>query len=62
MNNMETEKVSSCFVDNTPPEIFVKFSIEKIGTRKGLPLYPNYSRMYVAATDKTVGTEISNKQ
>lgn len=57
VNNMETEKMSSCFVDNTPPEIFVKFSIEKIGTRKGLPVYPNYTRMYVAATDKKVGTE-----
>jgi hypothetical protein len=57
VNNLEDEKTSSCFVDNTPPEIFVKFSIEKIGMRKGLPVYPNYTRMYVAATDKKVGTE-----
>ena len=57
VNNEEDEKASSCYVDNTPPDIFVKFSIEKIGMRKGLPVYPNYTRMYVAATDKKVGTE-----
>ena len=57
VNNEESEKTSSCFVDKTPPEIFVKFSIDQIGTRKGLPVYPNYTRMYVAATDKKVGTE-----
>ncbi|GAB5539560.1 MAG: hypothetical protein Salg2KO_16630 [Salibacteraceae bacterium] len=57
VNNKETEKTSSAFVDNTPPEIFVKFSIDAIGTKKGLPVYPNYTRMYVAATDKKVGTE-----
>jgi len=57
VNNKEGEKTSSCFVDNTAPEIFVKFSIEKIGTKSGLPVYPNYTRMYVAATDKKVGTK-----
>lgn len=57
VNNKEAEKTSSCYVDNTPPEIFVKFSIEPIGTKKGLSVYPNYTRMYVAATDKKVGTE-----
>lgn len=57
VNNQEAEKTSSCYIDNTAPEIFVKFSIEPIGMRKGLPVYPNYTRMYVAATDKKVGTE-----
>ena len=57
VNNKESEKSSSCYIDNSPPEIFIKFSIESIGTKKGLPLYPNYTRMYVAATDKKVGTE-----
>lgn len=57
VNNVEQDKNSSCLVDDTAPEIFVKFSIEQIGTKKGLPVYPNYTRMYVAATDKKVGTE-----
>ena len=57
VNNKETEKESSCFIDNTAPEIFIKFSIKAIGSKKGLPVYPNYTRMYVAATDKKVGTE-----
>lgn len=57
VNNKEDQKSSSCYVDNTAPEIFVKFSIEKIGTKGGLPVYPNYTRMYVSATDKKVGTE-----
>jgi hypothetical protein len=57
VNNQEQEKTSSCFVDNTAPEIFVKFSIEPIGMKNGKPVYPNYTRMYVGATDKKVGTE-----
>ncbi len=57
VNNVEQDKNSSCLVDDTAPEIFVKFSIQPIGTKKGLPIYPNYTRMYVAATDKKVGTE-----
>jgi hypothetical protein len=57
VNNKETEKESSCYADNTAPEIFIKFSIKAIGSKKGLPVYPNYTRMYVAATDKKVGTE-----
>ena len=57
VNNKENEKTSSCYIDNTAPEIFVKFSIEPIGTKSGKPVYPNYTRMYVGATDKKVGTE-----
>ena len=57
VNNKESEKESNCYVDNTAPEIFIKFSIKAIGSKKGLPVYPNYTRMYVAATDKKVGTE-----
>ena len=34
-----------------------EFSIEQIGTKNGKPVYPNYTRMYVSATDKKVGTE-----
>lgn len=57
VNNKENEKTSSCYIDNSAPEIFIKFSIEAIGQKKGIPVYPNYTRMYVAATDKKVGTE-----
>lgn len=57
VNNKEGDKSSSCYIDNTAPEIFVKFSIEQIGTKNGKPVYPNYTRMYVSATDKKVGTE-----
>jgi hypothetical protein len=57
VNNNEEQKSSRVFVDNTAPEIFINFSIEPIGTKNGLALYPNYVRMYVGATDKHVGTE-----
>jgi hypothetical protein len=57
VNNKEGDKTSSCYIDNTAPEIFVKFSIEAIGQKNGKPVYPNYTRMYVGATDKKVGTE-----
>lgn len=57
VNNQEEAKHSSCYVDNTAPEIFVKFSIEAIGKKNGKPVYPNYTRMYVSSTDKKVGTE-----
>ncbi len=57
VNNKEDQKTSSCYIDNTAPEIFVKFSIEQIGSKNGKPVYPNYTRMYVSATDKKVGTE-----
>ena len=57
VNNKEQDKQSKCFVDNTPPDIFVNFSIEPIGTRNGLKVYPNYVRMYIGATDKHTGTE-----
>jgi len=57
VNNVETQKTSHCFVDNTPPVIYVRFSIDPIDKRDGLNVYPNYTRMYVAATDKQVGTQ-----
>ncbi len=56
VNNEEQTKSSNVFVDNTAPEIFVNFSIDPIGTKKGLKVYPEYVRMYIGATDKHVGT------
>lgn len=57
VNNKEEMKTSKVFVDNTPPELFVNFSIEPIGKKGDLNIYPNYVRMYVGATDEHVGTE-----
>ncbi|MBL6962397.1 MAG: hypothetical protein ISR55_01110 [Bacteroidetes bacterium] len=56
VNNVEDAKTSNCFVDNTPPVIYVNFSIEPIDKKSGLNVYPNYTRLYVGATDKHVGT------
>ncbi len=59
VNNVEQEKTSHAFVDNTPPEIYYNFSIEPIGTKqkdgKTLKIYPNYTRLYLGATDKHCG-------
>ncbi len=61
VNNLETQKTSYTFVDNTPPVIFHNFSIQAIGTKKRggetISIYPNYTRLYLAATDKHCGTQ-----
>ena len=57
VNNVETEKTSNVFVDNTPPVIYHNFSIEPIGSKSGLSIYPNYTRLYMGATDDHVGTK-----
>lgn len=61
VNNQETQKESKCHVDNTPPVIYHNFSIEPTETKdKGgetLNVYPNYTRLYLGATDEKVGTE-----
>jgi hypothetical protein len=60
VNNQEQQKTSHAFVDNTPPVIYHNFSISEIGTKKKggrtLNIYPNYTRLYLAATDKHCGT------
>ena len=61
VNNVEQEKTSNAFVDNTPPVIHHNFSIEPIGTKnkqgKTVKIYPNYTRLYLGATDKHCGTQ-----
>lgn len=57
VNNEEQVKESRTFVDNTAPEIYANFSIQPIGTKDGLKVYPNYTRLYLGATDKHVGTD-----
>ncbi len=50
-------------IDNTGPEIYYHMSLEKIGTQKlietneEIPVYASNTRMYLAATDKYVGTK-----
>jgi hypothetical protein len=60
VENIETVKESNVVVDNGSPKIYVRFSIEKIRTEnyegKELPVYPSYSKMYMAATDQHSGT------
>lgn len=57
VNNEEVEKTSRVFVDNNPPDLYVNFSIDPIGEKDGLDVYPNYVRMFVGATDEHTGTE-----
>jgi len=61
VNNAEQVKTSNCYVDNTAPKIYYNFSIEPIGSKKkngkNVMIYPNYSRLYLGATDDHVGTE-----
>lgn len=57
VNNVESEKTSNVFVDNVAPEIYHNFSIQPIGDKKGMKVYPNYTRIYLGATDDHVGTE-----
>jgi hypothetical protein len=48
-------KTSHCFVDNTAPTISSSFGVEALGTHKGLPVYPNYVKLYMGATDDHTG-------
>ena len=57
VNNQEENKTSRVYVDNTPPEIFINFSLDNIGTEENLPVYPNYVRMFIGATDEKTGTK-----
>ncbi|MFC2111182.1 hypothetical protein ACFLQ5_01880, partial [Bacteroidota bacterium] len=60
VNNKEQLKESEAFVDNTAPVIYTNYSIKSIGERskggKVYKIYPNYTRLYVGATDKHCGT------
>ena len=39
VNNIESPKSGSAYVDNSPPEIFINFGLEQIGTESGLAVY-----------------------
>lgn len=59
VNNKESFKESTAFVDNTPPDIYTNFSIKPIGSKQKdgttYKVYPNYTRLYIGATDKHSG-------
>lgn len=57
VNNTEPQKKQEVVVDDIPPEIVVTFSIKPIGNQEGLDVYPPYTRMYIGATDRYVGTQ-----
>jgi hypothetical protein len=57
VNNREENKTSRVYVDNTPPEIFINFSLDNIGKEDDLPVYPNYVRMFIGATDEKTGAK-----
>ncbi|MCS6904960.1 MAG: hypothetical protein RML72_09695 [Bacteroidia bacterium] len=42
-------------VDNDPPEIYYHFSIKPLREQEGIPVYPAYASLYLAATDWMVG-------
>lgn len=60
--NNEAKKSFILVVDNTGPETFSHFSINKIGTQKlddqpePIAIYPKNASLYLAATDHQVGT------
>lgn len=61
--NNSAVKTAFFVVDNTAPEIFFHTSLEKIGTQKlvakeqEIPIYAAGTSLYMAATDKAVGTK-----
>lgn len=61
VNNQEIVKTQEVVVDNNSPEIFAVFSVNEIGkdTKEGkvYAVYPTYTRIFMAATDRYSGTE-----
>lgn len=61
VNNEEREKVVRFEVDNTPPVINYSFSVQSRSEVNGdngrFDVYPNYSVVFLSATDRDVGTE-----
>jgi len=61
VNNIEQTKYSYVTVDNEAPEIFINFSIEPIRQEtkdgKSYDVYPQYTKMYFSATDRSTGEQ-----
>ena len=61
VNNEERLKIERFEIDNSPPSINYSFSVQsasRVDDDNGrFDVYPNYSVMFVSATDRDVGTE-----
>ena len=61
VNNEERVKIERFEVDNSPPIINFSFSVQSASEvdvdDSRFDLYPNYSLMFLSATDRDVGTE-----
>ncbi len=61
VNNVETVKTQEILVDNTSPKIHAFFSVNPIGSEtvdgKTYNVYPTYTRVFLAATDRYSGTQ-----
>jgi hypothetical protein len=56
VNNHEV-KTQHFFVDNTPPEIYHHFSVDKISVEDEIEIYPIKTLIYLAAQDRVVGND-----
>lgn len=45
------------FVDAEPPEIIPNFSAQPVGEKDGIPVYPSYTTLFLAATDALTGSD-----
>ncbi len=61
IGNIENTKTSIIFVDNTPPDIKIIFSVEpfdiKITKNDTIPIYPTNVKLYLGAVDKKTGEQ-----
>jgi hypothetical protein len=61
VNNKETLKTQTVFVDNLPPAIIYNFSIDPIGKKnvrdEVYTIYPTNVMLYIASTDASSGSE-----
>lgn len=56
VNNHEV-KTQYFYVDNTPPEIYYHFSVDKISVEDDVEIYPIKTLIYLAAQDRVVGND-----
>jgi len=53
--NNTNKSTINFIVDNTGPEIFERYSIESVGKKNGLMVYPAHTVVFLSATDKDSG-------
>jgi hypothetical protein len=63
LGNIEKVKTTKVYVDNTPPEIKVIFSVEPFETKiindDTIPVYPSNVKIYLGAVDAKTGEEVT---